>query len=238
MRQRGFTVAEMLTSSVLVALFFGLLYGLFLPVLGLSSAASAKVSSQDPASAAIYQLEADLRVSDKTSVTVGSSASPPPAGPLASADETTVLAAETSQRFVHVNDAHGQYFYNPTTGAPLYESYIVWALEPSGCGSSANPCTLYRTTVATQSSSGDLQPTAIPASLLSSTLSSITTNGEVMATGITSFQIAENAYTIQGCPAPCAGLNPEVVFELADASTDQNGKVSVTSYQSQVFIRN
>lgn len=234
-QSRGFTLIEVLISSVIAAMFFALLYGSFLPVLDISSASSSKIDTLGAATTALYQLEADIRVSTTTGITVGTTpATPVPT--LGSTAETTAVAIEVPEKFVNVNDTYGQFLYEPNTGLSNFESYIVWALVSETAGGtcdSNDPCDLWRTTWDTGSANHSANQ--ITSSQLATILASITTNGRVVARNVTSFQLANQTVSCGGCQGPA---RPEVDVEMAAQSTDQNGKISQSSYQTQVFDRN
>jgi prepilin-type N-terminal cleavage/methylation domain-containing protein len=233
--RRGFTLVEMLVSTAIAGLFFSLLYGTFLPVLSMSSASSAKVDTLGPATTALFQLEADIRVSTTTGISVGSTpATPVPT--LGSTAESTVIAIEVPEKFANVNDNYGQFIYEPNSGLSNFESYVVWALvseTPGGPCDANHPCDLYRTTWDTGTASH-------AASLISSThlaniTASITTDGRLEARNVTSLQIANQTVACGGCQGPA---RPEIDTEFAVQSTDENGKISQSSFQTQIFDRN
>jgi prepilin-type N-terminal cleavage/methylation domain-containing protein len=232
---RGFTLVEMLISSVVAALFFGLLYGSFLPVLAVSSASSSKVDTLGAATTALYQLEADIRVSTTTGISVGTTpATPQPT--LGTGAEATAVAIEVPEKFSGANDFYGQFLYESNTGLSNFESYVVWALVSETAGGAcdlADPCDLYRTTW--DSGTATHAATLISPTQLSSIIATITTTGRVVARNVTSLQFANQTVSCNGCQGPA---RPEVDIELASQSIDQNGKVSQTSYQTQVFDRN
>src|SRR5579859_6332994 len=146
-RERGFTLVEVMVSSVMAAMFFTMLYGMFLPVLSVSSASSSKVDTLSAATTALYQIEADIRVGTTNGITVGSAAATPQPT-LGSTAEVTQLAVEVHETFAHVNDDYGQTLYDATTGLSDFRTYVVYALisESNGSCDSTHPCDLYRTT--------------------------------------------------------------------------------------------
>lgn len=229
-RRRAFTLAEALVVSVLVVTLLGAVYGLFLPVLGLASASGAKANSQAPVTSAIAQLEADLRVTDATGVSTNAGVPQVTLGPAA---EVTAVALESSEKFANANDYHGQYYYDPSTGLPLWESYVIWALVSNADGTS----TLYRTTIPNPNppsvASTPLSPTD-----LSNATANISTTGRVMARETTSFQLAVNQNIGVGSCTFCNTPRAEILVQLADQDQDQTGHVSVTTYQTQSFARN
>ena len=234
--RRGFTLVEMLVTSALVLMFFGLLYGLFFPVLGVASAGTAKTDTLVAASTALTQLEADVRVSTTNGMTVGATpATPQPS--LGSSAETQVMAFEVPEIFANVNDNFGQFQYDATSGLSNFASYVVWQLVPQqngGVCSSGDPCDLYRTTYNT----GTLNTAANPigATTLANITANIQTNGRLMARNITSFQLANLTVSCSGCLYPTA--RPELLVELAVHSQDNSGNWSQTSFVTQVFDRN
>ena len=235
--RRGFTLVEMLVASVMGVLFLGLLYGSFLPVLDVSSASSSKVDTLGAATTALYQLEADIRVSTTAGLTVGSSTSAP-VTTLGSTAETTEIAINVPEQFANTNDNYGQFIYEPNTGLSAWRSYVVYALVSEtngGSCDSADPCDLWRTTYDTGASSLGANP--IGTTTLANVVASITTSGRMMARNVTSLQIANQTITCAGCPANLSP-RPEVDLEMAVQSTDHSGKVSQSSYQTQVFVRN
>ena len=235
-RERGFTLVEVLIATVMAAMFFGLLYSMFLPALGIASAGSAKTDTQSSATTALYQLEADLRVSTTAGITVGSTpATPVPS--LGSSAETQVVAVEVPEKFVGTNDNFGQSLYDSGTGLPNFETYAVWALIPAQNGSACsttNPCALYRTTYDTGAASTAANP--IDATTLSTITSNIQTNGRLMVRNVTSFEVANQTIACTGCLYPNA--RPELDLEIATQSQDTNGNLSQSSFQTQVFDRN
>jgi len=232
--ERGFTLIEMLVAASLVLMFLGLLYGMFLPVMSVASAGSAKTDTLTVASTALQEMEGDIRVSTTRGISIGSTpATPPPT----LGTETQVMAFEVPEKFVNVNDRYGQFLYEPNTGLSGFETYVVWSLVPQTAGgncSSGDPCDLYRTTydTTTMSTSAIL----IDSGTLSNITANIATNGQLMARNITSFQMAN--HTI--CPSPCIYPTalPEVEIEMAVQSQDQSGRWSQSSFETQVFDRN
>lgn len=233
---RGFTLVEVMVSSVVAAMFFTMLYGMFLPVLSVSSASSSKVDTLGAATTALYQMEADIRVATTGGITVGS-ASATPVPNLGSTAEVTELAVEMPEKMANVNDNYGQPLYDSSTGLSDFETYAVYALvsESNGSCDSTHPCDLWRTTWDTNSPSTAANP--ISTTQLSTIVGSITTNGRLLARNITSFQVANQTIS---CPLNCSlgAPRPEVDLELAQYATDQQNKASQTSYQTQVFVRN
>lgn len=232
--RRAFTLVEMAVTAAVIAVFFGLLYAMFLPALGLASASSSKAATEVPASTAMFLLEDDLRVSDEQSLMVMPQGSSTPAGPpssLGSSSEISAVSFQTSERFDGANDYHGQYYYDSAKGGPLWQSWVVWALVADGQGA----YTLYRTTVPNPSPNVSQQQ--MPASTFQSTVSGIAASGRVMARGVTSFQLAQQTEPCTNCPLSST-LKPEVDFEIAYNSTDASGKISQTSFQTEVFTRN
>lgn len=229
-RDRGFTLVELTIYIGIFTLFMGMLYALFLPVLGIASASMAKVQSQSPAAAALYMLEADIRVSSSAAITVGTTPAAPQSALGASA-ETTAIAIPTSQKFSNASAYHGQYYYDPTTGGPLWQSYIVWALMANGDGTS----TLYRTTVAMPAPVSGPTPT-IDATTLARVLANIATTGRVMGQSITSLQLA--AVSLAAPCSSCAAPKPNIAIEIAARAIDQHGQASVTAFNTQIFTRN
>src|SRR5215470_11095198 len=100
--KRGFTLVEVMVSSVMAAMFFTMLYGMFLPVLSVSSASSSKVDTLSAATTALYQIEANVRVGTTNGITVGSAAATP-VPTLGSSAEVTELAVEVPEKFQHAN---------------------------------------------------------------------------------------------------------------------------------------
>ena len=239
-RQRGFTLVEVMVSSVMAAMFFTMLYGMFLPVLSVSSATSSKVDTLSAATTALYQLEADIRVGTTNGITVGSAAATPQPT-LGTAAEVTELAIEVPETFANTNDNYGQTIYDSGTGLSDFASYVVYALvsESGGSCDSTHPCDLYRETWAIGSTpSTSAQSIELTqAGELATIVGSISTNGRLLARNITSFQVANQTITCGGA-CPLGPARPEVDLELAQYATDQQGKVSQTSYQTQVFVRN
>lgn len=233
--QRGFTLVEVMVSSVMAAMFFTMLYGMFLPVLSISSASSSKVDTLAAATTALYQIEADVRVSTTGGITVGSAAATPQPS-LGSTAEVTQLAVEVPEVFANTNDNYGQTLYDPGTGLSDFRTYVIYALvsESGGSCDSTHPCDLWRTTWDSQSGATAAAP--ISATQLATTVGSITTSGRMLARNITSFQVANQTIS---CGLNCSTApRPEVDLELAAYSTDTAGKVNQTSYQTQVFVRN
>ncbi|HET9342276.1 MAG TPA: prepilin-type N-terminal cleavage/methylation domain-containing protein [Candidatus Eremiobacteraceae bacterium] len=237
--KRGFTLVEVMVSSVMAAMFFTMLYGMFLPVLSVSSASSSKADTLSAATTALYQLEADIRVGTTNGITVGSAAATPQPT-LGSAAEVTELAVEVPELFANTNDNYGQTVYDSGTGLSDFASYVVYALvsESGGSCDSTHPCDLYRETWPIGSSSTAAQSIELTQpGELATLVGSISTNGRLLARNITSFQIANQTITCGGA-CPNGPARPEVDLELAQYATDQQGKVSQTSYQTQVFVRN
>jgi prepilin-type N-terminal cleavage/methylation domain-containing protein len=235
-RTRGFTLIEVMVSSVMAAMFFTMLYGMFLPVLSVSSASSSKVDTLSAATTALYQLEADIRVATTGGLSVG--ATPAAAQTtLGSSAEVTQLAVEVPVLYAHVNDAYGQPLYDGSTGLSNFRSYAVYALVSETSGGtcdSTHPCDLWRTTW--DSGSASTSTGFITSTQLATTVGSITTTGRLLARNITSFQVANQTIS---CGLNCStSPRPEVDLELAQYAKDQQGKVSQTSYQTQVFVRN
>lgn len=237
-RQRGFTLVEVMVSSVMAAMFFTMLYGMFLPVLSVSSASSSKVDTLSAATTALYQLEADIRVGTTNGITVGSAAATPQPT-LGSTAEVTELAIEVPETFAHTNDDYGQTLYDSGTGLSDFASYVVYSLvsESGGSCDSTHPCDLYRTTWPIGSASTSAQSIELThAGELATLVGSISTNGRLLARNITSFQVANQVIS---CGLNCSTApRPEVDLELTQYATDQQNKVSQTSYQTQVFVRN
>ena len=237
--QRGFTLVEVMVSSVMAAMFFTMLYGMFLPVLSVSSASSSKADTLTAATTALYQMEADIRVGTTNGITVGSTAATPQPT-LGSSAEVTQLAVEVPESFAHINDNYGQPLYDATTGLSDFRTYVVYALvsESGGSCDSTHPCDLYRTTWDSGSASTSAQSIELTqAGQLATIVGSISTNGRLLARNITSFQVANQTITCGGA-CPNGPARPEVDLELAQYETDQQNKVSQTSYQTQVFVRN
>lgn len=230
-RARGLTLAGTIVYVAIAIVFLTLLYGLFIPVLSLASTAIAKAGSQTPAAAALFQLESDLRVGSGKAITVGF---PPtsPASALGSAAETTVIAIPSAVKFNTGSDYHGQYYYDPSTGLPLWRSYVVWVLVPNGDGTS----TLYRTTVLLANPyAGAAQ--AIDMGVLAPIVNNAA-SGRVMARAVTSLQLA--SVTL---PPVCSGCvqqvpKPEIEIALGSREVDQRGQFSVATFQTQIFARN
>ena len=234
---RAFTLVEMLVTAAIVALFLGLVYGMFLPVLGLASASSAKAETEAPAATMVYLLEDDLRVSDELSLRVimkGTSTvvlAPTSLGP---GSEASAVSFPVAERFSSARAFHGQYYYDSNKGGPLWQSWIVWALVDDG--NSSGTYNLYRQTVQIPgAASASRQP--MPDATFTSVVANITANGRQMALGVSSFQLAQSAEACGGCPLAIV-LTPNVDFELAYQSRDSYGNTSVTSFQTEVFTRN
>jgi prepilin-type N-terminal cleavage/methylation domain-containing protein len=233
--QRGFTLVELMVSSVMAAMFFTMLYGMFLPVLSISSATSSKVDTLSAATTALYQIEGDIRVSTTRGITVGSTAATP-VPTLGSTAEVTELAVEVPEKYANTNDNYGQTLYDSGTGLSDFETYVVYALvsETNGSCDSTDPCDLYRTTW--DSGAPSTSAAAISTTQLATTIGTISTSGRLLARNITSFQVANQVIS---CGLNCSTApRPEVDLELAQYATDQQGKVNQTSYQTQVFVRN
>jgi len=126
------------------------------------------------------------------------------------------------------------------TGLSDFETYVVYALVSQtngGSCDSTHPCDLWRTTW------DDGNPLTAAKSIeathpgeLATIVGSIKTTGRLLARNITSFQIANQTIV---CGVNCTlAPRPEVDLEVAQYATDQQGKVSQTSYQTQVFVRN
>jgi prepilin-type N-terminal cleavage/methylation domain-containing protein len=233
--QRGFTLVEVMVSSVMAAMFFGMLYGMFLPVLSVSSASSSKVDTLSAATTGLYQLEADIRVATTNGISVGSTPGSPQTT-LGTSAEVTQLAVEVPVKYAHINDAYGQTLYEATTGLSDFRTYVVYALvsESNGSCDSTHPCDLWRTTW--DSTNPSTSAAFISSTQLATTVGTIATNGRLLARNITSFQVANQTIS---CGLNCSTAPlPEVDLELAQYATDQQGKVSQTSYQTQVFVRN
>lgn len=236
--KRGFTLVEVMVSSVMAAMFFTMLYGMFLPVLSVSSASSSKVDTLGAATTALYQLEADIRVATTGGITVGSAAATP-VPTLGSTAEVTELAVEVPEQMANTNANYGQPLYDSTTGLSDFQTYVVYVLvsESGGSCDSTHPCDLWRTTW------DDGNPSTAAQSIeltqpgqLATIVGSITTNGRLLARNITSFQVANQTIS---CGLNCSTApRPEVDLELAQYATDQQNKASQTSYQTQVFVRN
>jgi len=232
---RGFTLVEVMVSSVMAAMFFTMLYGMFLPVLSISSATSSKVDTLSAATTALYQIEGDVRVSTTRGITVGSAAATP-VPTLGSTAEVTELAVEVPEKYAHINDNYGQTLYDSGTGLSDFETYVVYSLvsETNSSCDSTHPCDLYRTTW--DSNNPSTSAAAISTTQLATTIGTISTSGRLLARNITSFQVANQVIS---CGLNCSTApRPEVDLELAQYATDQQGKVNQTSYQTQVFVRN
>src|SRR5215472_7081527 len=117
--KRGFTLVEVMVSSVVAAM--------FLPVLSVSSASTSKVDTLGAATTALYQMEADIRVATTGGITVGSAAATPNPT-LGSSAEVTELAVEVPEKMANVNDNYGQPLYDSGTGLSDFETYVVYAL--------------------------------------------------------------------------------------------------------------
>jgi len=233
--RRGFTLVEVMVSSVMAAMFFTMLYGMFLPVLSISSATSSKVDTLSAATTALYQIEGDVRVSTTRGITVGTAAATP-VPTLGSTAEVTELAVEVPEKFANTNDNYGQTLYDSGTGLSDFDTYVVYALvsETNGSCDSTDPCDLYRTTWDSQNPS--TSASAISTTQLATIIGTISTSGRLLARNITSFQVANQVIS---CGLNCSTApRPEVDLELAQYATDQQGKVNQTSYQTQVFVRN
>ena len=229
-RDRGFTLLELTIYIGIFTLFMGMLYAMFLPVLGIASASMAKVQSQSTAAAALYILESDIRVSSSAAITVGATPAVPQSA-LGNSAETTAIAMPTSQKFSNPNAYHGQYYYDPSTGGPLWQSYIVWALIPDGSGTS----TLYRTTAAMPAPASGPAP-AIGATMLAGVLANIATTGRVMGQSMTSLQLA--AVTLAAACSSCSAPKQNIAIEIAARAVDQHGQASVTAFNTQILTRN
>jgi len=237
--KRGFTLVEVMVSSVVAAMFFTMLYGMFLPVLSVSSASTSKVDTLGAATTALYQMEADIRVATTGGITVGSAAATPNPT-LGSSAEVTELAVEVPEKMANVNDNYGQPLYDSGTGLSDFETYVVYALVSEtngGTCDSTHPCDLWRTTWDDGSPLTAAQSIEVTQTgQLATIVGSITTTGRLLARNITSFQVANQTIS---CGLNCSTApRPEVDLELAQYATDQQNKVSQTSYQTQVFVRN
>jgi hypothetical protein len=224
----------MTVAAVMAALLIAMMYGAVLPMLNLSSAGSSKVDTLGPATTALTQLEADIRISTTNGITVGATpATPVPT--LGTTAETNAIAIEVPEQFVNINDNYGQMLYDQNSGLSAFRSYVVWALvsEVGGSCDLTHPCDLYRTTW----DSGTANPSAAPitSTQLAPILTSIATSGRLMSRNITSLEVANQTIPCAGC---FAFARPEVDIEMAAQSRDQMNKTSQTSYQTQVFARN
>ncbi|MBC5824651.1 MAG: type II secretion system protein [Candidatus Eremiobacteraeota bacterium] len=231
---RAFTLVEMVVAAGLVAMFLGLVYGMFLPVLGIASATSAKAESESPAATAFYQMQADLRVSATSGISTNLFPIP---GALGSTAESTVLSIETAERFANSNDDHGQYYYFPDSGTPSWQSYVIWALVgPAADGTYS----MYRTTYVPATAPGK---TPLAAATLQAIVNNISSTGTRVMHGVSSFQVAaitQSPVIFNQCLPPDCPTFPraEIQVEFANQSVDQKGQVSLTAFQTQVFTRN
>jgi prepilin-type N-terminal cleavage/methylation domain-containing protein len=95
-RLRGFTLAELLVSMAILALFLVIAYSALEPVIQYLGAAQAKADTQGDAVALLFKLEHDLHESDARSVFYDNGGAQPLPLPSASPADVTVFAVATA----------------------------------------------------------------------------------------------------------------------------------------------
>ena len=133
-RQRGFTIAEVLTVLVIVGLMLGAIAFSIPLFLHGPSEAQSQVDNVNTAALALYKMQHDARPSNingvfscTTSPTIAcSTPTPGPVGsPLPAAQAVVILTA----------DGTGQFKFD-TNGNPIWTGFIVYWLTPNADGSS------------------------------------------------------------------------------------------------------
>jgi type II secretory pathway pseudopilin PulG len=131
--QRGFSLAEALTATVIFGL-VGMFVATIVPhAIGSSSKQQAKVDTVQSATKALYRLQRDLRQSDPNGIFICSVAAATTCN-LASSYTTLQDAPYLAILTQHVNGT-GQITWDPT-GKPGWQGFNVYWLAPDGYGGS------------------------------------------------------------------------------------------------------
>jgi type II secretory pathway pseudopilin PulG len=128
--KRGYTIAEVLTVSVIMGMVSSFVVLIIAPLFNASNAETAKVDTIQAAAKAFYRMQRDLHGSTATGVYVCTY----PAPSTCSAPSTTGL---TDARVIAIitprKGGNGQVMFDPT-GAPQYRGYQVYWLTPDASG--------------------------------------------------------------------------------------------------------
>jgi hypothetical protein len=128
--KRGYTVAEVLTVSVIMGMVSSFVVLIIAPLFNASNAETAKVDTIQAAAKAFYRMQRDLHASTATGVYVCTY----PAPSTCSAPSTTTLTdAKVIAIITPRKNGNGQVMFD-ATGAPQYQGYQVYWLTPDAQG--------------------------------------------------------------------------------------------------------
>ena len=210
-RPRAFTLAEMLTVSVLLALFLTTIAAILPPLIRGPGSAQAKVDTIQAAAQSLYQLQRDIRQAKATYVWICTDDATPSCSQPAVLSAVQILVVPTAY------DASGQFR----------------VVSAGGVGDIGKPdwqgAVVYRLTVSTLQRSVVLGASYVPS-----------TNGAAAAAATAAIvapapgAIARN---IQSLGAAVTPSNHVVSLQLA-ASASEGGSANRTVYRSDVLTRN
>lgn len=127
---RGYTIAEVLTVSVIMGMVSSFVLLIVAPIFAASNAQTAKVDTIQAAAKAFYRIERDLHESTATGVYVCTY----PAPSTCTAPSTTSLTTAQVVAIVTLREnGDGQVMFD-ATGAPSYRGYEVYWLVPDAAG--------------------------------------------------------------------------------------------------------
>ena len=126
--QRGFTLAELLTTIVIMALVMTPIALMIGPLLGSQSSAQAKTDTVQAATKALYKIERDLRNTNLGSIyTCTISGAPVCTSPTTSLGSTSAIVVATS----YLNGT-GQFQFQTASGKPFWQGADVYWIDPAG----------------------------------------------------------------------------------------------------------
>lgn len=210
--RRGYTIAEVLTVTVImgfVSSFVALIVG---PLFAASSAQVAKVDTIQAAAKAFYRMQRDFHQSTVSGVYVCTYPAPsscsPPSSALADATVVAIITPKTT--------GSGQVSWDSQFGQPKWQGFEVYWLAPNGAGT---PALNY----AFADPSGGVNPNA--ASADAAVNLALGSTPQFLATSITELQLSQDV------------TNNTIGLKMF-ATASENRATNTTSFESDTVTRN
>jgi len=218
-RQRGFSIAEVLTVSVICAILMTAMVMIVPLLLHAPHQIQSQVDDVNTAAIALYKIRRDFSESDTTGVMGCTTA------PIVSCSQYTSPTTVTALTVASPDNGGGQ-FVDPASGYPLWQGIIVYWLVPNSDGSAFDimrafipePGKIPYGPGGTPMVSAVLAQTAVTAALAISP-------PPVMANYIKQMQVGINS------------ANNIVTFSITAGTTNGNS-LSSTTFQSNTYARN
>ena len=212
-RQRGYTVAELLSVIFVLALITTAVALIIGPLLRSQSQTQAKVDTVQAADMALYRIERDLRNTDSGLIYVCTTG----ASPACSTPATTLTPTSAIVMPSGYKSGTGQFQLQTASGSPYWQGATVYWVDSKG-----------NIDVAFDAPAGYAKGSALSASDAANAVKDVTTSGGMqLARFVEQLSLA----------VPGAGNGNQVDFQLQAKST-VNGALNETTYHTHVETRN